>query len=383
MKNVENNAKLIHNDKGEYPLSSGQKGLWFLHQINPLSARYNVPVTFKITNDLELTDLEKLLNVFINRHTLMHSGFYLRNGQPIRKILTKARINLDRVDVSLLSYKELCQNIKKQTESAFDLQQAPLLRASVLDGYKSSRILLLVFHHLVFDGASLKLLIDELNLIHQAINAETTDLPALAFDFHDYTEWQQQWLRSEDSQPSQQFWLQQLAGEIPRLQLPLKKNGTAQETIRGEVKKFAVSSHIREKFQQLATEHKCSEFLLWLMAYFAFLSRYTLQKDIIIGNPYMGRADSRFDKIIGFFANIAPIRCQFNQPESFLQLLNRNKDNVYNSLFHGDYPIEELISQLQLPNQKADELLFQTAFVWTQAAEINKIENNSLGLEVL
>jgi amino acid adenylation domain-containing protein/non-ribosomal peptide synthase protein (TIGR01720 family) len=383
MGSVENSANPEYNDNSEFPLSSGQKGLWFLHQINPLSARYNVPVTFKVGNDIEFADLKQLLNIFINRHTLMHSGFHLHSGQPIRKAEAQAKINLDRVDVSLFSYKELCKSIKEQTEIAFDLQQAPLLRATVLEGYKSSRILLLVFHHLVFDGASLRLLIDELNLIHQAITAETTKLPALEFDFHDYTDWQQQWLMSEDSQQSQQFWQQQLAGEIPRLQLPLKKKGKAQETISGEVKKFAVSTHVREKFKQLATEHKCSEFLLWLMAYFAFLSRYTLQKDIIIGNPYMGRPDSRFDKIIGFFANIAPIRCQFKDPESFLQLLNRNKDNVYNSLFHGDYPIEELISQLQLPNQKADELLFQTAFVWTQAADINKIDHNSLGLEVL
>ena len=362
-----------------YPISSGQKGLWFLHQVDPLSSRYNVPLTIKVSTEESVDNLNHIFNVFIQRHSLMRSTFSLQNDEPVREILEQVTLSVEKKDVTYYSYKELKKTIKQLSDLPFNLEQAPLLRVYLLVGYKSTNILLIVFHHIVFDGASLRLLIDELNQIKLDVNAAN----GAGKDFQDYVEWQKNWLQSDDFENSKQYWLNHLSGKIPTLSMPMQKHTTSAVVIKGDVNSFPIPQSIVQSFKKLAVSNNCSEFLIWYMAYFAFLSRYTGQKDIIIATPYMGRPDSSFDDIIGFFANIAPIRCCFETDETFLHLINRFKNTVYDALYHADFPIEELISRLDLPNYKADELLFQTAFVWTHAEGLKPENNNLLDLEVL
>ena len=366
-----------------FPISSGQKGLWFLHQIDPLSSRYNVPLTLKISNEESIDDLNKVFNIFVKRHSLMRSTFSLQNDEPVRKVLDHITLSVGKTDVSYYSYKEIKKTIKELSDLPFDLEKGPLLRAYLLTGYKSTNILLIIFHHIVFDGASLRLLIDELNQIKQSIKQNISESLPPSKDFQEYVEWQKNWLQSDDFESSKQYWLDHLSGIIPTLSVPMQKNTVSSGVIRGDVNSFSMPQSVVQSFKKLAVNNSCSEFLIWYMAYFAFLSRYTMQKDIIIATPYMGRPDSSFDDIIGFFANVAPIRCHFETDETFLHLINRFKNTVYDSLYHADFPIEELISRLDLPNYKADELLFQTAFVWTYAEGLTTKNNNQLDLEVL
>ncbi|MBL4658907.1 MAG: AMP-binding protein, partial [Alcanivoracaceae bacterium] len=368
-------------EKNEYPLTVGQKGLWFLHQLDPLSDRYHMPLTFKFNNQVNVDDLEKILTVFIQRHSMMNSTFHEVDGAPVRRINVPQAVRMTEHDVTDLKHQGLLQKIRKLSGKPFNLENGPLLRAHVLHGFQGGRILLITIHHLIFDGASLKLLCDEMELIYRSF-INDSQLQAVEYDYNDFQTWQQQWLQSEDAQLSQGYWLKKLAGELPQLNLPIDYASNKNEIIKGEFLKFSIPKSIVDNFKQLALDTKCSEYLIWLTIYFAFLSRYTSQKDLIVGTPSMGRPEAQFDEFIGYFVNLIPIRCQLHPHENFIDLLHRFKNDIYEALMHADYPLPELISALGDANQRGDQPLFQTSFIWTVTEHLKSESDSQLGLEI-
>ena len=365
----------------EYPLTVGQKGLWFLHQLDPLSDRYHMPLTFKFCKQVNVNTLEKILTTFIQRHSMMSSTFHEVDGVPVRRVNSPLTIRMIEHDIPDSQQQDLLQEIRKLSGKPFDLANGPLIRAHVLNGYQGDKILLLTIHHLIFDGASLKLLCDELEQIYQSLT-NSTELKAVEYDYNDFQIWQQQWLQSEDAQLSQSYWLDKLSGELPQLNLPTDNVSNKNETIKGEFLKFAIPKSIVDNFKQLALDKKCSEYLIWLSVYFAFLSRYTSQQDIIVGTPSMGRPEAQFDEFVGYFVNLIPVRCQLQPHENFIDLLHRFKNDIYEALMHADYPLPELINALGDVNQRGDQPLFQTSFIWTVTEHLKSKDDSQLGLEI-
>jgi len=365
----------------EYPLTVGQKGLWFLHQLDPLSDRYHMPLTFKFRKQVNVNVLEKILAIFIQRHSMMSSTFHEVDGVPVRRVNPPLTIQITEHDITGLQQQDLLQEIRKLSARPFDLANGGLIRANVLNDYLDGKILLITIHHLIFDGASLKLLCDELELIYQSLT-NGTELQAVGYDYNDFQIWQHQWLQSEDAQLSQSYWLQKLSGELPQLNLPTDNASSKNETIKGEFLKFAIPKSIVDNFKQLALDKKCSEYLIWLSIYFAFLSRYTSQQDIIVGTPSMGRPEAQFDNFVGYFVNLIPVRCQLQAHENFIDLLHRFKNEIYEALMHADYPLPELINALGDSNQRGDQPLFQTSFIWTVTEHLKSKHDSQLGLEI-
>ena len=383
---IKNNNLSNGLEKPELPLTVGQKGLWFLHQLNPLSDCYNVPLTFKLPNHIHLHDLEKILNVFIQRHDMMRSTFHESDGVSVRRINTIHGIKIAEYDIGSLNHQDLLLKIRSLSEPTFNLEQAPLLRVSVLNDYQGGKILLIVIHHLIFDGASLKILCNELELIYQSLMQQSVtldeQLDKLKYDYNDFQKWQQQWLQSDDAQSSRNYWLDKLSGELPYLNLSVYHSSNEPETIKGDFLKFPIPVSIVNRFKQLARDSKCSEYLVWLIAYFSFLSRYTSQDDIIVGTPSMGRPDVKFDDLVGYFVNLVPLRCQLEQQECFIDLLKRFKNDIYEALMHADYPLPEIINSLGDSHQRGDQPLFQTSFIWAATEHLKLNPESLLGLEV-
>ncbi len=378
--NSENNPVKL-TEHNTFPLTSGQKGLWLLHQIDPLSSRYNVPVTFKLNTHISLEVISNLFNLFVEKHDLMRSRFQKDDSQVWRTIDVNLNCSVDQLSVSSLNHEDMLSLAKQKSEIPFDLDNGPLLKVTLFEDYEDHQVLMVNFHHTIFDGASLKLLMDELNAIYRS-TSESEMISNNTVSYHDYVEWQLQWLETEEAKNSQQFWLEQLKGQLPTLAWPSQKKRQDGEVIKGDFNKFYIPNQVTKKMKDLAKQHKSSEYLVWLVVYFCFLSRFCSKKEIIIGNPYMGRPESRFDEVIGYFANVAPLRFHREDHESFIDILSRCKPQVYESLFHADYPVEELISQLKLDGDSAEGLLFQTTFIWTQTEQLT-VSNNSMGLEVL
>ena len=379
MKDYDDYLKISEEIK--YPLTVGQKGLWLLHQLDSLSDSYNMPLTFKFSNNVKLTDLEKILNVFVQRHTMMRSTFHDVNGSLFRKVNQVDEIRITEYNVGFLNQQDLQTKVRNLSGVPFDLETGPLIRAHILNDFQGGKILLLTIHHLIFDGASLKVLCDEFELIYQSL-IQSNQLNAIKYDYNDFQIWQQQWLQSEDAQSSRDYWLDKFNGELPQLNLSHDKVSSKSQSVRGEFLKFSIPQTVVKRFKQLSKNYKCSEYLIWLVAYFAFLSRYTSQQDIIVGTPAMGRPEPKFDDIVGYFVNVIPLRCQLSSDDSFIDVLTVFKSEIYEALMHADYPLAELINALGDTSQRGDQPLFQTSFIWTVIDGLKSKPDALLGVQV-
>jgi len=234
----------------------------------------------------------------MQRHDMMRSTFHEMAGIPVRRINAIDKLKVAEHDISTLNQQDLLLKVRSLSELPFNLEQAPLLRVSVLNGYQDGKILLIAIHHLIFDGASLQILCNEFELIYQSLTQHSVTqnerLNELKYNYNDFQKWQQQWLQSDDAQASQSYWLDKLGGELPYLNLPVEHTSNKNESIKGEFLKFPIPASTVSRFKRLAQDYKCSEYLVWLAVYFSFLSRYTSQNDIIIGTPAMGRPDVKF-----------------------------------------------------------------------------------------
>lgn len=363
-------------------LSSGQQGLWLLHQLDGLSDRYHMPLTFQFDQQIEWSALEAALTAFVQRHDMLHSVFITQDGQPSRQVINAPNVFIQTHDVSGCDESDLKRVVRDLSQQPFDLVAGPLLRAHMLTGAHCGDVLLITIHHIVFDGASLKIMYQELSDLHQAISQSGPALPQPALNYQDYVNWQQNWLNTDEAQACKNFWLERLSGELPQLNIPADQPAAHDQAIRGEYLKFALPDSVVSQFKALANEQGCSEYMVWLLAYFSFLSRYTGQTDQIIGTPSMGRPEARFDELIGYFVNLIPLRCQVDPEATFLQLLDRSKTEIYQAMMHADYPLVELIKALGDPSQRGDQPLFQTSFVWTVATHLQNDQTHALGLRI-
>jgi len=348
--------------------------------LDPISDRYNLPLTFTYSKQIELIDIKKTLSIFIQRHPMMRCTFHKHEGVPYLEINEHSEIPINIHDLKSLSDEGFLSTMKHMSKEAFDIENGPLLRADILET-KNKDILLLVFHHLIFDGASLKLLCEDFELIYKSLKTgETLDPPKHTYVA--FQKWQHEWLQSEDGKNSQQYWLKKLSGDIPQLNFPVDNLVANKGSIKGDFLEFSIPNQINDRFKTLANENKCSDFLVWLVAYISFVARYTSQEDIIIGTPSMGRPDVQFDEIIGHFANLVPLRCQFESEDDFSMVLDRFKNDIYEALMHADYPLSELINDLGTSTQRGEQSLIQTSFVWTLTDVLVKKPDSMMGLEV-
>lgn len=372
-------SQISAQDTRNFPLTSGQKGLWFLHQFDSSSDCYNIPLTFTISKEVTSELLRQCIDIFISRHSSMRSTFHIVDGEPVRRVHQNINYAYQEYDVCALSKDELRKRVREISAVPFDLINGPLVRVYLLDGYENQSILLLNFHHIIFDGTSLKILTEEFELIYRALVNQLELPPENVIDFEQFQSWQTNWLLNEEAAESRAYWLDKFSGELPTLPLPLKTDNSG-TSIHGETIHFQIPETLMNGVRNLAKASQCSEYFVWLMLYFCFLSRYTAEKDIIVGTPARGRPDADFDSVVGYFVNLMPVRNQIDQSESFTALLARTKNDFYEDLMNADYPLSELIKDLGLENRRGDEPLFQTSFIWSAVEHLKGQPDNLMGL---
>jgi len=383
--------QIITNEKhldSLFPLTEGQKGLWFLHQLYPLSDRYNMPFTFRISSKVRPEILTIILRKFIMRHEVLRSTFHEMDGKPIQRIHPEVEdIAINEVDVTNYEYLRLCERVEQLAKIPFDLEKGPLVRASFLKGHEKGPILMLVFHHLIFDGASLSIMMDELEMLYRIeLGDKESVLPPILAEFNEFQQWQSDWLNSEDAEDSWLFWKSRLQSARHEMILPEKKCKQQEiETanIEGAIHKVVIDKCVVSGLKDISVANNCSEYVVWLTAFFVLLYRYSGEKDLVVGTPVKGRPEVEFDEIVGYFVNLIPLSFKIDRKESFAQLLQRLKIEVYQGLAHGDFPLSEIISRLGIEDNRGDSTLFQVRFVWTVEDNSATAQNDLLSLKIL
>src|SRR5689334_7192942 len=273
---------------GALPLSFAQQRLWFLDQLEPGSAAYNLSGRVRLEGRLDAPALEASLNEIVRRHEALRTIFSTRAGEPVQIVRSELRLPLPFIDLSDLplteretAFRQLCD---EEAQQPFDLSTGPLVRARLLRFSREEHVLLLSLHHIVSDLWSMGVLIREAATLYDAYASGTeSPLPELTLQYGDYAVWQREWLQGEVLEQQLAYWRKQLGGELPVLQLPLQNQRSATSSFHSATLSRSVSKETSEELKALSREEGVTLFMSLMAAFQLLLARYSGQQDILVG----------------------------------------------------------------------------------------------------
>jgi amino acid adenylation domain-containing protein len=352
---------------GKLPLSFAQQRLWFLHELEPTSSFYNIPVAVRLRGRLQIDAMQRTLNEIVRRHESLRTSFPTIDAQPVQSIAPALTLDLPLIDLSTLREEEREREAQRRaTEEArapFNLATGPLVRASLVRLGAEDHLLLVTMHHIVSDGWSMGVLITEVGALYRAfIDNEPSPLPELPVQYADFAVWQRRWLAGEVFETHLRYWKRQLGGELPVLNLPTDKPRPEVQSFRGSSQSLQLPMPLVEELNALSKREGVTFFMLLLAAFKALLSRYTEQSEIVIGSPIANRNRVELEGLIGFFVNTLTLRTDLSGNPTFRELVRRVRTVALEAYAHQDMPFEQLVEQMQPERTMSRNPLFQVMF---------------------
>ncbi|MEH2121098.1 condensation domain-containing protein [Nostoc sp.] len=384
------------------PLSFAQQRLWFLHQLDPNSVAYNGSDAVLLEGVLNVAALEKSINEIVRRHEVLRTCFAIVQGQAVQRISSELMMPLPIMDLQNLPQTERETEVQRlgqaDVQQPFDLTRAPLMRLTLLHLSTNKHILLVTMHHIISDGWSAGVFIQEISALYEAFttgkpsllltetlherHATLTPLPELFIQYVDFAVWQQQWLQGEVLDTQLSYWKQQLEGAKTVLELPTDRPRSTLQTSIGTKHTFALSLTLSQSLESLSQQQGVTLFMTLLAAFNTLLYCYTGQEDILVGYPIANRNRREIEPLIGFFVNTLVLRTDISKNPSFIELLQRVREVALGAYTHQDLPFEKLVAELQIERNLNHTPLFQVWFV-LQNAPMSALELSGLKLSFL
>ncbi|HEY0404306.1 MAG TPA: amino acid adenylation domain-containing protein, partial [Pyrinomonadaceae bacterium] len=345
-------------------LSRGQQSLWFLHRLAPESAAYNISRAVRISSTLEPAALRRAFQALVDRHASLRTTFSDDHGEPLQQIHERVEVCFEEVEASGWSHTALMRHLSEEAHRPFNLETGPLLRLSLFTRPAGEHILLLTIHHIVTDFWSLAVLVHELGqLYEQEIYGSAATLPPLNLQYGDYVRWQETMLASEAGDQLWSYWREQLSGELPALNLPTDRPRPPVQTYRGAALGFKLDETLTRGLKALGQAQGATLYMTLLAAFQALLSRYSNQREILVGSPTANRNWAALSDVVGYFVNTVVLRADLSQDPSFETLLEQTRRTVLAAFEHQDYPFALLVERLQPERDASRSPLFQVMFV--------------------
>ncbi|MEV6931501.1 condensation domain-containing protein [Dactylosporangium sp. NPDC051485] len=362
---------------GSSRLSFGQERLWFLAQLDPEDASYNIPLVLRLTGPLAVPALRAALRDVVERHAPLRTRFPAADGHPAA--VADAPPELEEIDLEGRP-EGLGALLAERSNAPFDLAAGPLLRATLVRLGAREHVLSLVVHHIVADGWSLNVLRAELAACYAAArDGRAPDLPALPTTYDAFAQAQ----RAADGEASLAYWREQLAGVVP-LELPTDHPRPPVASSAGAYHTRTLGAGIAAELDRFAREQRCSPFMVLLAAYQALLGRHTGQDDLCVGSPIAGRTEEELEGLIGYFSSTLILRADLSGAPTFRELLRRTRRTALGAYGHQEVPIERLLDALRLERDLGRNPLFQTLLtVHTQDGDAHGRERAFADLSVV
>ncbi|MEM7357234.1 MAG: condensation domain-containing protein, partial [Acidobacteriota bacterium] len=348
-----------------FPLSASQERLWFLEQLTPGTAAYNIPNALRLTGELDTPTFEAALRAMVRRHESLRTIFPASDDQAEQKILPQVEIDLPVIDLSRLdeaASEPLARRLIHQVAGrAFDIAHGPLLSAGLIRLEEREHQLILVIHHIVADGWSLGILQRDLAKTYATLRGDTADstLPELPIQYPDFADWQKAWLEGDGPKEQIEHWRQQLEG-VPILELTPDRPRPRVQTFRGDSRWVELPAALVTRLRDLGQQEAAASLFMVLLAGFkAVLYRYTGQDDLAIGTFIAGRNRPETENLIGFFVNNLTLRTRLDGRSGFRQLLRSVRRTTLDAYAHQDIPFEKLLEILQPERDMSRPSLFQ------------------------
>src|SRR5918999_6419522 len=273
-----------------FPLSFAQQRLWFVQQMDPASSAYNMPMAFRLSGRLDVAALEWALNEILRRHEILRTTFDVLDQQPVQLVAPSQTLKLSVTNLGSLPAPlrevEAERFASEESQRPFDLVRGPLIRAALLQLWPNEHVLLLTIHHIVSDGWSQSILLNELSVLYEAhVAGRASPLPKLPIQYADFAEWQREWLSSAVLQRQLDYWRKHLAGAPPSLELPTDRPRPAVQSFNGARESFSLSRNLSAQLAELGRREDATLFMTLFAAFGVLLYRYTGQSDIVVGTP--------------------------------------------------------------------------------------------------
>jgi amino acid adenylation domain-containing protein len=356
-----------------FPLSFAQERLWFLDRLVPGNTLYNVDAMMQLRGPLDLEALGRAIDEVVRRHDALRTSFAAIEGLPYQVVSPDLRFPLSVVDLRALNEADRKARAAvlatEETRRPFDLAQGPLLRSTLMRLDEQDALLLLTAHHIIADGWSMGLLIDELSTLYGAFcEQRPSPLPPLDVQYPDFAVWQREWLDGDVLGGQLTYWKRQLR-DLPSLSLPTDRARPVVSSFRGSSCYFRLPAALSASTRTLAQREGITLFMLLLGAFQVLLARYTGQADIVVGSPIANRTRAEIEQVIGCFVNTLVLRTNLAGDPTFREALHRVREVALGAYSHQDVPFEKLVEELQPARDISRNPLFQVTFQLQNAAE--------------
>lgn len=352
---------------GKLSLSSAQKRLWLVHQLDLQSPFYNVPIALRITGPLKVFPLEKSINEIVRRHEVLRTTCAAFDGEPVQVISPHTPLVLKVVNLRNFPKPDRESNALKlaiqEARRPFDLERGPVFRATLLWLSEEEHVLLMITHNFVADGWSTSVLYRELSTLYGTFSTgRASQLPELSVQYADFAHWHRRMLQGKMRETQLTYWKKQLSGAPAVTELPTSRQRPPVQTYNGAIQSFALSGTLSESIRNLSRREGVTLFMTLLAAFQTLVHRYTGQEDIVVGSAVSNRNRIEIEGLIGPFANNVALRTDFSGNPTFSHLLGQIREMAMGAYAHQDLPWDWLVEELHPEPAPGRNQLFQMLF---------------------
>ena len=357
-----------------FPVSRSQQGMWFLDQLSPGEPTFHIPYAVSLDGPLDADALQRALDAAVARHAGLRTSIVAVDGVPEQDVADTGTVVIERIelpetldgDESIRQAESIAADRARQP---FDLAAGPLIRAILIRTGPDRHLFVLVIHHIITDGTSMRILMEELSAGYRAeLTGVPASLPPLWMSYGDYAVWQHDWMSGEELDRQLSYWREQLKGAPHVLALPTDKPRPARLSSRAARASVTVDDTTIAGLTEAARAANATMFMAFLAGFLVVLSRYARQHDLVVGTQAAGRTHSEFDPMVGLFANTVLLRTSLADNPSFAVLLGRIRDTTADALSHQRLPFERLVEDLAPDRSLAHAPLAQVQFAYHQSA---------------
>ena len=350
------------------PQSSAQQRMWFLEQLDPGTPTYHVHSALSLVGALDGQMLAKAFSELVQRHEVLRTTLRMNaEGQLVQAVQPHVAFHLASINLAGLEPGQLtartCSLVEEEIRQPFDLENGPLLRASLIRLDDEHHLLVIGLHHAIIDGWSMDTLQRELSELYRAATqGEAARLPVLNVQYGDYARWQSEWIDFGVLEELLFYWKEQLHGAPTELPLP-RDHLRERRTRAGGLVGLALDQRQRGALERHARQAGTTTFVVLLAAFKALLARYCGCSDLVVGVPFANRGRAELDSMLGLFVNTLPLRSDLSGDPDFATIVQRVRTTTLGALAHQDLPLERLIDRLSPQRRWQPSPLFNVLFV--------------------
>jgi len=348
-----------------YPLSYGQQAWWLLHQMYPHNAESHVVFAARVKNEVDISALRRALQTLIDRHASLRTSFGLSNGEPRQTVHRRREVDFRHQDVSDWDAERLKAELKAKSNSPFDLEHGPVMRANLFTVSQQDHVLLLVLHHIAVDLWSITVLLHELLVLYaEEKEGRKARLDQIKSDYTDYITWQKDMLAGAEGERLWKYWEKRLGGELPTTDLPTDRPRPPVPLCQGSSYMISLDAALTNELKEMSRDLGATLYMVLLSAFEVLLYRYTNQEDLLVGSLVAsGRSLPEFSGTVGFLDNPIALRANFSGNPSYKEFLAQVVQTVIEALEHQDFPFLLLVERLQPVRDASRAPLFQSMFI--------------------